>query len=134
MLAGEGATKSFVQRNNTPKRHLEPAYLKAHLQSMELIYPINFVGHDEWMESGYSLEQSQGDVITRDGEVLGRWGVVNYDPENDDVGGKYQFIPDGQDSVLLSEEFANLDYRMSRGLALSALTRAIKEWCENQED
>ena len=99
---------------------------------MDLIFPINLVGHDEWMNSGYSLDLAGGDVITRDGDVLGNWRVAEYDPEDDDKGGRYEFLLDGQNVVLLSENFANLDYRISRGLALSTLTRAIREWNEAQ--
>lgn len=102
------------------------------LHRMDMIYPINFAGHDEWMKSGYALDLAGGDVITRDGEVLGRWRVVAYDPEADDEGGRYEFVLDGQDVVKFAEEFAFLDYRTSRGLALSTLTRAIKEWHEAQ--
>lgn len=97
---------------------------------MDLIYPINFVGHDEWMESGYALNLAGGDVITREGEVLGKWRVVGYDPEADEEGGRYEFILDGQAGIEFSEEFAFLDFRVSRGLALSNLTRTIKEWHE----
>ncbi len=99
---------------------------------MDLIYPINFVGHDEWMRSGYELRLAGGDVLTRDGEVLGVWRVVAYDPEDDDEGGQYEFILNGQDVVKFSEEFALLDVRASRGFALSNLTRAIREWQETQ--
>ena len=99
---------------------------------MDLIYPINFVGHDEWMSSGYALKLAGGDVITRDGEVLGVWRVVADDPEADNEGGRYEFIIDGQDVVKLSEEFAFLDVRGSRGLALLTLARAIREWQETQ--
>jgi hypothetical protein len=99
---------------------------------MDLIYPINFVGHDEWMESGYSLGLAGGDVITRDGEFLGVWRVVEYDPEADDKGGRYEFILDGQDVVKFSKKFAPLDSGINRGLALSNLTRAIKEWRETE--
>lgn len=97
---------------------------------MDLIYPINFVGHDEWMESGYALNLASGDVITREGEVLGKWRVVAYDPEADDDGGRYEFILDGQADIEFAEEFAVLDFRVSRGFALSNLTRTIKEWHE----
>jgi hypothetical protein len=99
---------------------------------MNLIYPINFVGHDEWMDSGYAIEFAGGDVITRDGEALGAWRVVAYDPDADDEGGRYEFVLDGQDVVKFSEDFAILDSRINRGLALSDLTRAIKEWHEAQ--
>jgi hypothetical protein len=97
---------------------------------MDLIYPINFVGHDEWMASGYALQHAKGDVITRYGEVLGVWRVVEYEvePEADDVGGRYEFLENGQDTVKFSVAFAILDSRMSRGLALSNITRAIREW------
>lgn len=102
------------------------------LLSMDLIYPINFVGHDDWLNAGYSLGLAGGDVITRDGEVLGSWRVVEYDPEDDDKGGRYEFILHGQDVAILAEVFANLDYRGSRGFTLSTLTRAIREWHETQ--
>lgn len=99
---------------------------------MDLIYPINFVGHDEWMSSGYALKRARGDVITREGEVLGVWRVVAYDPEANDEGGRYEFILNGQDVIKFAEDFAHLDFRTSRGLALSTLTREIKEWQETQ--
>lgn len=103
------------------------------LNRMDMIYPINFAGHDEWVKSGYALDLAGGDVITRDGEVLGSWRVVAYSPEADDEGGRYEFVLYGQDVVMFTEEFAFLDYRTSRGLALSTLTRAIKEWHEAQQ-
>ncbi len=99
---------------------------------MDLIYPINFVGHDEWTSSGYALQLAGGDVITRDGEVLGVWRVVAYDPEADNEGGRYEVIINGRDIVKFSEEFAFLDFMASRGLALLTLTSAIKEWQETQ--
>lgn len=102
------------------------------VRGMDLIYPINFIGHDEWMASGYSRDLAGGDVITRDGEVLGTWRVVDYDPDKDDEGGRYEFLLNKQDVVKLAEEFACLDFRTSRGFALSTLTRAIREWHEGQ--
>jgi len=99
---------------------------------MDLIYPINFVGHDEWMESGYALKLAGGDVITRDGEVLGSWRVVDYDHEDEYSSGRFEFILDGEDVVKFVEDFAMLDVRTSRGFALSNLTRTIKEWYEKQ--
>lgn len=98
------------------------------LRRMDFIYPINIVGHNEWMESGYALELASGDVITRDGEVLGIWRVVEYDPEDDYSSGRFEFVKDGQDLVKFFEEFAMLDVRTSRGFALSNLTRTIREW------
>jgi hypothetical protein len=101
---------------------------KTRLKKMDLIYPINFVGHDEWLASGYALERASGDVITRYGEVLGVWRVVDYNPEADDEGGRFEFLENGQNTVKFSEEFASLDFRVSRGLALSNLTRTIRDW------
>ena len=103
---------------------------------MQLIYPVNFVGHEEWMASGYALDQAAGEVVTRDGEVLGNWRVVDYNPDaapdKDDEGGRYEFIESGQDVVKFFEEFSYLDYRVSRGFALSEVTRRIKEWHESK--
>lgn len=97
---------------------------------MELTYPINFIGHDEWLHSGYEPSLSQGDVITRDGEVIGSWRVVGYDPDDEHSSGRFEFTALGEENVKFKEEFASLDMRMSRGSALSTLTRTIKDWYE----
>lgn len=97
---------------------------------MSLNYLINLEGHDAWLESGYASDLAGGDVITRDGEFLGIWRVVEYDPKADDKGGRYEFVIDGEDRIEFCEEFAFLDYRVSRGLAFSNLARAIREWYE----
>jgi hypothetical protein len=97
---------------------------------MELTYPINFIGHDEWLYSGYEPSLSQGDVITRDGEVIGRWCVVGYDPDDEYSSGRFEFTALGEETVKFTEEFASLDMRVSRGFALSTLTRTIKDWYE----
>jgi hypothetical protein len=97
---------------------------------MNFIYPINFVGHDEWMASGFELKLASGDVITRDGEVLGTWRVLECDPEDEYSSGRFEFAEDGQDVAKFVEEFAMLDVRTSRGFALSNLTRRVKEWHE----
>lgn len=99
---------------------------------MNLIYPINFVGHDEWMKSGYARDLAGGDVITRHGEILGFWRAVEYDADDDNKGGRYDFLADGSDEVMFAEDFAFLDYRTSRGFALSTLTQRIRDWHEHQ--
>lgn len=109
---------------------LRDAFPGCNNDGMDLIYPINFVGHDEWMESGYALDLAGGDVITRDGEFLGTWRVVDYDPTSEDEGGQYEFIVDGQTNVMFSEDFAFLDVRVSRGRALQILNRTIRVWHE----
>lgn len=101
---------------------------------MDLVYPINFVGHDEWMDSGYDPKLSHGDVVTRDGEVLGSWRVVDYDHKDEYSSGRFEFILNGDSAMKFSEDFAMLDVRTSRGFALSNLTRAIREWHENQQE
>lgn len=100
------------------------------LQGMDLIYQINFIGHDEWIKSDYALDMARGDVITREGEILGGWRVVEYDSEGDYGGGRYEFVLDGQDVAMFAERFLSLDSGLSRGLALSTITRSIKEWHE----
>lgn len=97
---------------------------------MELTYPINFIGHDEWLQSGYEPSLSQGDVITRDGEVIGSWRVVGYDPNDEYSSGAFEFTALGEDAVRFVEEFTSLDVRMSRGFALSTLTKTIRDCYE----
>lgn len=99
---------------------------------MDYIYPINFVGHDEWLSSGYEPRMAQGDVVTRDGEFLGTWRVVDYDHENENLSGRFEFILDGESTVKFSEDFAALDIRVSRGFAMSKFSRTIKVWHEEQ--
>lgn len=99
---------------------------------MDLIYSINLVGHDKWMDSGYELELAHGDVITRDGEVLGSWRVVDYDHKDEYSSGRFEFILNGESAVKFAEDFAMLGVRTSRGFALSNLTKTIREWHENE--
>lgn len=97
---------------------------------MNLIYSINFTGHDEWMENGYSLNLAHGDVVTRDGEIIGQWRVTGYDPEVEYSSGQYEFTIDGQKEITFSKGFTSLDSRISRGSALSDITSMIGEWYE----
>lgn len=99
---------------------------------MDLTFPINFIGHDEWLESGYALALASGDVVTRDGEFLGKWRVADYDLEEDNAGGRYEFIKDGQTEVMFIKQFGILDSRGSRGSALSEITRTIIKWNEER--
>ncbi len=98
---------------------------------MELEYPINFMGHDEWLDGGYDPKLAKGDVVTRDGEYLGTWRVVGYEPEDDYSSGQFEFIADGEDVVMFAEKFGMLDVRSQRGFAMSQLCRTIREWHEN---
>lgn len=97
---------------------------------MNLIFPINFVGHDEWMNSGYATDLAGGDVITSEGEILGEWRVTGYDLEEDHTSGQYEFVINGQCEPKFSKKFALLDSRMHRGLALSEITHLIRKWHE----
>ena len=80
-----------------------------------MIYPINFVGHEEWMKSGYAFDLAGGDVLTRDGEVLGTWRVVDYDPGAEDESGRYEFVVDGQDVVMFAERVESVARGDTRG-------------------
>lgn len=70
-------------------------------------YPINLVGYPE---------EAEGDVVTRDGEVLGRWRVS--DDETLEV---VEFIPNGSDGVLFEEH------------SIGLLCAAIRDWHEGRE-
>lgn len=70
--------------------------------------------------------------MTRDGEFLGTWRVVGYDPEDEYSSGRFEFVPDGEQVVKFAEDFAMLDVRTSRGFALSQFSRTIREWHEDQ--
>lgn len=97
---------------------------------MDLIYPIKFVGHDEWMGSGYEPKLAHGDVITRDGEVLGSWRVKNYDHKDKYSSVRFEFILNGESAV----DFAMLDVRTSREFALSNMTRTIRDWRLHEQE
>lgn len=113
---------------STPRECSDPANSCAAF--MDLRYSINFVGYDEWVASGYTHELAGGDVISRDGEVLGKWRVVNYDLEESNPSGRYEFISNGQSDVTFMEAIGFLDSGLRRGLALSEITRKIREWHE----
>lgn len=90
----------------------EEAYLAAcdaidTLEADPYRFPINLIGYPDALE---------GDVITRDGEVIGRWrssgdGALEF----------VDFLPDGADDVLFSEHFVGL------------LCQRIREWHQAQE-
>ncbi len=97
---------------------------------MGLVYQINFIGHDAWIHSGFDPRLSQGDVITRDGEIIGTWRVLGYDPNDEYSSGLFEFSASGEGVAKFTADFAMLDVRNSRGAALSTLSRAIREWYE----
>ncbi len=68
--------------------------------------------------------------VNGDGEIIGKWRVVGYDPNDEYSGGRFESTASGEDAVKFTEHFALLDARMSRGFALSTLTRTIREWYE----
>lgn len=119
-------------RKSVPDRSqpLAPPADRVQFSLMELTYPINFIDHDEWMQSGYDPRLSEGEVITRDGEIIGQWRVVGYDPDDEYSAGRFEFLALGEVTAMFQEDFAMLDVRMHRGFALSNLTRTIREWYE----
>ena len=70
-------------------------------------FPINLVGYPQ---------ESEGDVVTQDGEVLGRWRMG--DNESLETA---QFIPEGADEVLFEDHFIGM------------LCATIRDWHEERE-
>lgn len=70
-------------------------------------FPINLIGYPN---------AGEGDVITKDGEILGRWFS-----SGDEALEFVDFVPDGADEVLFSEHFVGL------------LCQRIREWHQAQE-
>jgi hypothetical protein len=100
---------------------------------MKLRYLINFQGYEDWVEGEYALSLAQGEVITRDGEIIGTWRVVDYHPDaaddpSLDQGGRYEFIAKDHTTPMFAESFALLDIGLSRGMALSNISRTIADW------
>jgi hypothetical protein len=107
--------------------------LSIRIDIMELPYLINFQGYDDWVGGEYAPSLAQGEVITRDGEIIGTWRVADYHPEaaddpSLDQSGRYEFIAKGHVTPMFAESFAFLDSRMSRGVALSNISRTIGDW------
>lgn len=89
---------------------------------MELKYPINLVNIDQGATAG--------DVVTRDGEVLGAWSLAN------DVGGEgaiLAFVSDGQSEPIFLERIHFRDSGMHTGLAMSQLCASIRDWHDDQD-
>lgn len=70
-------------------------------------FPINLVGYPR---------ESEGEVVTRDGEVLGRWRM-----SDDEALEMVEFIPEGADDVLF------------RGHVIGVLCANVQDWHEGQE-
>ena len=69
-------------------------------------FPVNLVGYPQ---------EDEGDVVTRDGEVLGHWRMGS-----DEALETAQFIPEGADDVLFE------DHR------IGVLCAAIRDWQEER--
>lgn len=70
-------------------------------------FPVNLVGYPR---------ESEGDVVTRDGEVLGRWRM-----SDDEALEMVEFIPEGADDVLFRDHF------------IGVLCATIQDWYEGRE-
>jgi len=93
-----------------------------YLLFMELAYPINLIGIDDGAVAG--------DVLTRDGEYLGRWEFIKNEEQDT---GLLQFICDGEGTPMFSEEVGVLSSGMLTGLAMSKLCGSIRDWHEEQD-
>ncbi|WP_170765316.1 hypothetical protein [Ruegeria lacuscaerulensis] len=88
---------------------------------MELTYPINFVGFEHGATSG--------DVITRDGEILGSWTFIKDEEDT----GEFQFFADGETEPMFTEGVAFLSSGLRVGMALSTICRTIRDWHDESE-
>lgn len=84
---------------------------------MELKYPINLVG----MDTG----DTTGDVVTKHGEFVGTW-ALREDP--DTCSGVLTFMEDGGSEPIFSEAIGVVDSGLHRGVAMSQLCAAIRDW------
>ena len=87
------------ERSNGVTGSRQDAYLAAcasidEIEANPHRFPINLVGYPE---------QSDGDVVTRDGEVLGRWRM-----SGDEALEIVEFIPDGAKEVLFQDHFLDV--------------------------
>ncbi|GAA6198329.1 hypothetical protein NBRC116598_37740 [Pseudophaeobacter arcticus] len=99
---------------------------------MPLPYKINLIDHDRWLSSGYKRTFSWGLVLNEAGKELGFWRVARYNPNLDTEGGCYEFSLEKTGPAIVSEEFALLESRISRGVALSDFVAKIADWLRDQ--
>lgn len=90
---------------------------------MELTYPINFIGLEEGATTG--------DVLTHHGEYLGKWTFTENEDQNS---GGYHFFEDAQTEALFSEDIGVASSGLHRGMALSEICRAIREWHDEKQE
>jgi len=105
-VVGFGGERSF---GAAPSRH--EAYFAArasidHIQSDPFRFPINLLGYPD---------QSGGEVVTRDGEVLGHWRL-----SGDESLKLVEFIPLGASEALFRDHFIGL------------LCESISDWHEGK--
>lgn len=58
--------------------------------------------------------------------------MVDYDQEDENSSGRFEFVAVGEDVAKFDEGFGMLNVRTSRGLAFSQLLRTIKDWHEDE--
>lgn len=101
----------------------------------EYLYPVNLVGIVEQFEqpASTSTRLLSGDVITCQGECIGRWEQHEDWLDASELGSAdLIFIPDGTDVPLFRQRIGTLDSRGMRGLAMSRLCAEIRDWYETQ--
>lgn len=133
MQESYGGLAPFGMFQQQLAQELAQALPSCTVRRMDLNYPINLVGHEEWVESGYEPALANGDVITRDGEFIGIWRVADYFLEDDYLDQVYEFIPHSQEAPVLSEVIGPAFSRSAMGMALSAFSDAIREWHDGRE-
>ena len=101
--------------------------------NLPLPYRINLIDHERWVSTGYNRSFAWGLVINEVGKELGFWRVVQYNPNLDTEGGRYEFSLEKSGPTIVSEEFCFLDSEVSRGAALSELVGKILKWERRQK-
>lgn len=92
---------------------------------MELPYPVNLFGYDDGDQSG--------DVLTRHGEVLGTWKIVEDDRGMANGSAKLCYFAENSCDPLFIEVIGLYGSRMMTGQAMSNICRRIRQHFPNIE-
>lgn len=85
---------------------------------MELKYPVNLYGYDDGDDFG--------DVLTRHGEVLGTWKIIETTLGEVNGSAKLHFFEPASDKPLFTEEIGLYGSRMLTGRAMSDICQRIR--------
>lgn len=86
---------------------------------MELPYAVNLFGYDDGDQSG--------DVLTRHGEILGNWEIVEVDPGADNGSAELRFFDGKSCEPKLTEVIGLYGSVMLTGQAMGNMCRRIRQ-------